>query len=210
VVKNQHNKVACLLVILFGFGLFFIGTDGFSAFTAESARVNQLTQEKPKFPDVTLEDSKERTYSISEFEDKYVFITFLYTSCMTVCPQLEFNMSQVYNKVPEQYIGKDIVFLSISFDPTRDDPATLDKYKNYFKSDGETWRMARINNQTELNSLLNAFGVIVIPDDNGNFAHNSAFYLVDKKGRLVDVMDYTKIDEAANKVVSILENEQGE
>jgi protein SCO1/2 len=189
--------------------LFFFGTDGFRAFTAETARFNQLINEKPKFPDVTLEDSKGRKYSLSEFEDKYVFITFLYTSCTTVCPQLEMNMSKVYNKVPSKYMGKDIVFLSISFDPTRDDPATLDKYKGYFNSDGETWRMARISNKTELDSLLKAFGVIVIPDENGNFAHNSAFYLVDKEGSLVDVLDYKKIDEAANKLVSILDKEAG-
>jgi protein SCO1 len=192
--------------MLFGIGLFFIGTDGFTAFTAEKARVQQLKDDKPKFPDVTLEDSMGRKYSISEFEDKYVFITFLYTSCTTVCPELEYNMKQVYDKLPGGVKGEEIVFLSISFDPERDTPEVLNKYKDHFKSDGETWRMARVPNQAELDSLLKAFGVIVIPDEYGNFAHNSAFYLVDKKGSLIDVMDYKKIDEAAQKVASILEN----
>ena len=45
--------------------------------------------------------------------------------------------------------------------------------------------------------MLDAFGVIVIPDDSGNFTHNSAFYLVDPKGKLIEVMDYKKIEEAA-------------
>lgn len=206
-IKNRQNTIACLLVFIFGIALFYIGTDGFRAYTAETARVNQLIDEKPKFPEVTLEDNKGRKYSISEFRDKYVLITFIYTSCTTVCLQLEMNMSQVYDLVPSKYIGEDIIFLSISFDPTKDDPATLDKYKDYFHSDGETWRMARISNQTELDSLLKKFGVIVIPDENGNFAHNSAFYLVDKKGSLINVMDYTKIDEAANTIVNILDNE---
>jgi protein SCO1/2 len=209
-IKTWHNTIACFLVLLFGFALFYFGTDGFQAFTAESARVNKLIDEKPKFPDVTFEDSKGRKYSIAEFEDKYVFITFLYTSCTTVCPQLEMNMSKVYDKVPAKYLGKDVVFLSISFDPTRDDPSTLEKYRGYFNSDGETWRMARIANQSELDSLLKAFGVIVIPDENGNFAHNSAFYLVDKKGSLLDVLDYKRIDEAANKLIGILDKEAGE
>lgn len=209
-IKTWHNTIACFLVLLFGFALFYFGTDGFQAFTAESARVNKLIDEKPKFPDVTFEDSKGRKYSITEFEDKYVFITFLYTSCTTVCPQLEMNMSKVYDKVPAKYLGKDVVFLSISFDPTRDDPSTLEKYRGYFNSDGETWRMARIANQSELDSLLKAFGVIVIPDENGNFAHNSAFYLVDKKGSLLDVLDYKRIDEAANKLIGILDKEAGE
>ncbi|NEX77810.1 SCO family protein [Bacillus thermocopriae] len=210
VVQKKYTIISLSLVMLFGLILFYIGTDGFTAYTAETARVNKLVKEKPKFPNVTLEDSKERIYSFSEFENKYVFLTFLYTSCTTVCPQLEMNMSKVYELIPKKYLGKEIVFLSISFDPDRDDPGTLEKYRGYFNSDGETWRMARIKDKSELESLLNAFGVIVIPDDNGTFAHNSAFYLVDKQGYLIDVMDYKKTDEAAKKVVRILKKEAGE
>lgn len=208
--KRRQTLLSSLLVILFGAILFYVGTDGFQAYTAESARVNRLVEDQPAFPEVLLEDNFGREYSISEFEDKYVFITFLYTACTTVCPQLEYNMLQVYEKLPQKYIGEDIVFLSISFDPERDDPATLNKYKDYFKSDGETWRMARIPEKNQLEELLGEFGVIVIPDDNGNFAHNSAFYLVDKNGSLVDVMDYTKVEEAADKLIGILEKEGGE
>lgn len=202
------NKTAfsSLAVLVFGVILFYIGTDGFQAFTAEKARVNQLMDEKPQFPDVTLEDNSGRTYSFTEFEGKYVFITFLYTSCGTVCPELEVNMSEVYKRIPEEYIGHDIQFLSISFDPKRDTPETLDTYRKAFGSDGETWRMARILKQQELKSLLDRFGVIVIPDEYGNFAHNSAFYLVNPKGHLVEVMDYTLIEAAAERVTEILES----
>ncbi|MEH6989629.1 SCO family protein [Cytobacillus firmus] len=201
--KNR-TALSSLLVLMFGIVLFYIGTDGFQAFTAETARVNQLMDEKPQFPDVMLEDNNGRTYSFSEFEGKYVFITFLYTSCGTVCPELEVNMSEVYKRIPEEYIGHDIQFLSISFDPERDDPKTLDTYRKAFGSDGETWRMARIPDKNELGSLLDRFGVIVIPDEYGNFAHNSAFYLVNPKGQLIEVMDYTLIEEAADRVTEIL------
>ncbi|WP_370221437.1 SCO family protein [Cytobacillus sp.] len=203
--KNR-TVLSSLLILVFGVVLFYIGTDGFQAFTAETARINQLMDDKPQFPDVTLEDNNGRIFSFSEFEEKYVFITFLYTSCGTVCPELEVNMSEVYKRIPEEYIGNDIQFLSISFDPERDDPETLDTYRKAFGSDGETWRMARIPNQQELKSLLDGFGVVVIPDEYGNFAHNSAFYLVNPKGQLVEVMDYTLIEEAADRVTEILQS----
>ncbi|MBN8203673.1 SCO family protein [Bacillus sp. NTK034] len=203
--KNR-TVLSSLLILVFGVVLFYIGTDGFQAFTAETARINQLMDDKPQFPDVTLEDNNGRIFSFSEFEEKYVFITFLYTSCGTVCPELEVNMSEVYKRTPEEYIGNDIQFLSISFDPERDDPETLDTYRKAFGSDGETWRMARIPDQQELKSLLDGFGVVVIPDEYGNFAHNSAFYLVNPKGQLVEVMDYTLIEEAADRVTEILQS----
>lgn len=210
-MKNKrHNLLATIIVLLFGFALFYVGTDQFSAFTAETARVNKLVEEKPQFPDVTFEDSEGRTYSIDEFEGKYVFITFIYSMCNTVCIDLERNMDQVYELIPEEYMGKDIQFLSISFDPERDNPERLDVYKNLFSnSDGELWRMARIKDQKELQYLLDEFGVIVIPDEYGNFAHNSAFYLIDRQGTLLEVLDYKKIDEAANTVISILDEEAG-
>ncbi|MEW9052784.1 MAG: SCO family protein [Neobacillus sp.] len=209
-INHKPYIISMVVVLLFGLGLFFVGTDGFTAYTAETARVNRLIEDKPKFPQLTLEDSNGRKYDFSEFKDQYVFITFLYTACTTVCPELEYNMAQVYNKIPKEYMGKEITFLSISFDPERDNPATLNKYKDFFNSDGETWRMARIPDKDELNELLDQFGVIVIPDENGNFAHNSAFYLVDRNGSLVSVMDYKKIDEAVETVGSILEREAGD
>lgn len=210
-MKNkQYNSIAILVVLLFGAILFFIGTDGFTAYTVETARVNKLMEENPVFPEVTLEDSKDRVYSFSEFEGKYVMLTFIYTACSEVCPQLELNLAEVYKQVPQKYIGKDIIFLSVSFDPKNDDPATLEKYRYYFDSDGETWRMARISDEQELDGLLKEFGVTVIPDENGNFQHNSAFYLVDPNGILIEVMDYEEIDIAVNKVNSILDSKVGE
>ncbi|WP_085992626.1 SCO family protein [Oceanobacillus senegalensis] len=208
-IRNK-NTVSLIIVITFGIVLFFIGTDGFRAFTAETARTMKLMEESPTFPEVTLEDSKERVYPFSEFEGKYVMLTFIYTACTDVCPELEMNLAQVYNQVPKEYIGEDIIFLSISFDPENDDPATLEKYRYYFNADGETWRMARIPDQKELDQLLDEFGVIVIPDNNGNFTHNSAFYLVNPEGVLVDVMDYQEIDQAANRVISILDSKAGD
>lgn len=207
---TNKNHLAIVIVSIFGFILFFIGTDGFQAFTAEQVRTKELVEQQPQFPNVTLEDSKERVYPFSEFEGKYVMLTFIYTACTDVCPELEMNLAEVYHAIPEKYIGEDIVFLSISFDPERDDPETLAKYQRFFSADGETWRMARINDQQELESLLNEFGVIVIPDKNGHFTHNSAFYLVDPDGVLMDVMDYQKTDEAAKRVTAILEEEAGD
>lgn len=206
-IKDWRNFTAIVIVSVLGILLFYIQTDGFTAFTAETARVNKLKEEQPAFPNVQLEDSKDRVYSFSEFEDKYVAITFVYTACTDVCPQLEMNFAQLYDGIPEKYIEEDIVFLTISFDPERDDPETLERYRMFFGSDGDSWRMARINDQQELNSLLSEFGVVVIPDGEGDFAHNSAFYLVDREGKLVEVMDYTMIPEAIETVVSILDND---
>jgi len=205
--KNRHQTIALAIVILFGFILFYVGTDGFTAFTEETARTNKLIKEQPLLPEVTLEDSKSREYTFLEFEGKYLFMTFFYSACSTVCPQLEMNVAEVYEAVPEKYLGDDIVFLSVSFDPERDTPEILDRYRTYFGSDGEKWRMARINDERELKTLLDEFGVIAIPDGEGDFQHNVAFYIVNKEGYLTDVLDFDDIEGAKTKVLQRLEQE---
>lgn len=203
--RSWHGTLAVVIVILFGCVLFYTGTDGFHAFTAERARAYELTRNKPAFPAVTLQDSEGQTFTFDDFaKGKYVFLSFMYTSCVTVCPTLEMDMAEVYRSIPHPYLGKDIVFLSISFDPARDDPERLHKYSAYFGSDGKTWRMARVENQAELKLLLKTLGVVVVPDGKGNFTHNAAFYLIGKEGRLLDVMDFTKIKGAANTVMTYL------
>ncbi|QHS24029.1 SCO family protein [Virgibacillus sp. MSP4-1] len=204
--QTGRNWLAVIAVLIFGFILFYTSTDGFRAFTTEAARTYELTQTQPEFPNVTLQDSKGESYKLNDFsKDKFMFVTFMYTNCTTVCPQLEMNMSEVYKQIPSEYIGEDIVFLSISFDPENDDPKTLEKYRSYFDSNGETWRMARVKDQKELEQMLDRLGVVVIPDGYGNFQHNTAFYLIGRDGHLLEVMDFTKIDEAADTVQAYLE-----
>ena len=62
--EKTSESIGILVVLLFGFALFYFGTDGFTAYTAETARVNQLKEDQPKFPDVTLEDSNRTNLSI--------------------------------------------------------------------------------------------------------------------------------------------------
>ncbi|WP_163581877.1 SCO family protein [Gracilibacillus saliphilus] len=205
--KKWCNRIAITLSIILVIWMWFIGTDGFTAFTAETARKNNLIEAKPKFPEVILEDSKERKYTMESFRGKNVLITFVYTACTTVCPELERNFAEVYQSIPTSYTGEEIIFLTISFDPERDDPETLENYRQYFQSDGETWRMARVPEKLELKSLLDAFGVIVIPDEYDGFSHNSAFYFVNKHGYLENVLDYTDIKAASEYIVERLERE---
>lgn len=204
---HRQRLLSLLLISLFGIGMFYVGTDGFTAFTAEKARMNQLVKEQPSVPKVMFEDNAGREYAFNEFEGKYVWMTFFYTACSTVCPQLEKNVAEIYQAIPDEYIGEDIVFLSVSFDSERDTPEILDRYRTFFDSDGETWRMARVADETELQALLDSFGVIALPDGAGDYTHNVAFYLVNPDGYLVDVLDFDDVEGATASLLDLLEGE---
>jgi len=203
--KNRQQFISIAVVLVFGIGLFYVGTDGFRAFTAETARMNQLIAKQPTLPLVTLEDSFSEQYSFDEFSGKYLLMTFIYTACTTVCPELERNAADIFEQVPDQYLGEDIVFLSVSFDTERDTPEILSRYGESLGIGQESWRIARVPNDDELNGLLDELGVIAIPDGQGDYQHNVAFYLIDPEGYLIDVMDYQDIDGATERVLDVLQ-----
>jgi protein SCO1/2 len=69
--------------------------------------------------------------------------------------------------------------------------------------------MATVPDKAQLATLLEKFGVIVIPDGRGNYAHNAAFYLIDPQGKLVDVLDYKDVNAIARQLTGILQNGKG-
>ena len=207
--KIGRTTWASMLVVVLGLLLFAVGTNGFRAYTAEAARIIKLNDNHPDFPKITLQDHEGRTFTLSELSGKYVLMTFIYTSCGTVCPQIEMNLSEVYNRLPQAAIGQDIIFLSVSFDTDRDTPEALEAYRHYFVDDPDNWRLARVPDPGELKRLLDAFGVIVIPGNNGDFAHNGAFYLIDRHSRLAEIMNYTKVDQAIAKIERRLASDKG-
>src|SRR5690625_4057696 len=102
--SNKKQRISIIVVLIFGILLFYVGTDGFRAFTAETARTNKLIAEKPALSLVTLEDSLGDMYSFDEFSDKYLLMTFIYTACTTVCPELERNAAHIYKQLPDHVL----------------------------------------------------------------------------------------------------------
>ncbi|HEX7058126.1 MAG TPA: SCO family protein [Bacilli bacterium] len=208
--NNWRQTIAITTILLFGFALFYASTDGFHAYTTKSAVQYELLHSRPHLPAVTLQDGKGREFRLDRFaKGKYVLLSFMYTTCKDVCPAIELNMAKIYRSVPKHYLGKEIEFLSVSFDPARDTPSVLAKYGSAFGSDGETWRMARINDAAELKRVLDQYGVTVIPDGNGEFTHSTSFYLIGKDGRLLQAMNYTKVEETLDAVMNALRGSGG-
>ncbi len=80
-------------------------------------------------PGFTLTDQTGQRVSLSQFAGKVVGITFIYTSCPLpdYCFRLSNNFARLQKRFAGQ-MGRDLVLLSISFDPEHDQPEVLAKY----------------------------------------------------------------------------------
>lgn len=186
---GQRSVAATALVTLLGIGVFWWGTDGFAAFTAETARRVEVLRAPRALPAAVLEDQEGRVFTPQEYQGRLLAVEFIYTRCTTICRSLGMAFRQIRDRVPPQALGRDFALLSISFDAERDDPASLQAYGRAFGADGEYWRIARVRSKADLAPLLAAFGVVVIADGLGGFEHNAAIHLLGRDGKLAEIND---------------------
>jgi len=180
---------ASVAVTLAAGAVFWWSTDGLRAFTAEAARRERVMRAAPQVPRAELEDQEGRRFTLDAYRGRRVAVEFIYTRCVSVCQSLGTAFRQIRDTVPSQRLGSDFALLSLSFDPTHDDPAALKAWAAAHGADGESWRVARVTSPARLHAILETFGVIVIPDGLGGYEHNAAIHLLDRGGRLVRISD---------------------
>ena len=164
-------------------------TDGFRAATSEGAWRLAVAERPRPLPDATLVDQSGRAFRLPALRGRPILVEFFYTSCPAICGLLASQFQSVFERLSTQSEGPEILLLSVSFDPERDTVPELADYAARIGADRRIWRVARVKDPIELRGLLDAFGVVVLPDGAGGFVHNAAIYLVDARGRLAHVYD---------------------
>lgn len=130
--------------------------------------------------------------SLSDFRGKVVLIYFGYTSCPDVCPTSLGALSAALKQLSPQEMAR-IQPIFISVDPERDTPAKIVEYVHYFhpKMIGVTGSLA------EVREIADRYGAYFRKAEVENSAlgyavdHSSVIYVVDEKGRLVDMIQHS-------------------
>ena len=135
-------------------------------------------------PDFRLTDQKRRTVALSELRGKVVAVNFIYTSCAlpNFCLRLANNFG-VLQKRFRQQLARDLVLLTVTFDPVHDTPEVLAKYAEQWKADAASWHFLT-GSEPEIQRACRLFGVRAFPDE-GLMDHSLHTVLIDRQGKLV-------------------------
>jgi protein SCO1/2 len=133
--------------------------------------------------DFALTDQLGNHVSLSQFAGKVVAMNFFYTSCLlpNYCFRLSSNLGQVRKRFASR-MGKDLVLLSITFDPVHDQPDVLAKYAGIWKADPQSWHFLT-GPVAEVRTVCLRFGVNVWPED-GQMTHSLHTVVIDRQGKL--------------------------
>lgn len=135
-------------------------------------------------PDFSLIDQNRRAITLRQFRGKVVAITFIYTRCPLpdYCLRLTNNFGKLSQRFPER-MNKDLILLSITFDPDHDTPEVLAKYAASTNSTAEGWHFLT-GSLPAIHEICNRFGMNFWADE-GLFTHSLHTVLIDRNGKLV-------------------------
>lgn len=184
-----RTLLASCILLLLGGTVLTAATDGFRAFTTETARRVAVRRHPPQVPAVSLETQTGAQINLADLRGKWVLVDFIYTRCISYCQVLGGEFAQLQDQLAVPIAQDRLVLLSISFDPRHDTPAELAAYQERFRNRGAGWLAARPVRKDDLTQLLHTFGVTVIPDELGGYVHNTAITIVDPQGQLVQILD---------------------
>ena len=191
-----RTSLACGALLLAGGVALAAATDGFQAFTTETARRVAVRRQPADLPAVALENQSGARFTLADLRGTWLLVDFIYTRCPTFCTVLGGDFARLERQLAGPIAQGRVQLLSISFDPTQDPPAELAAYLRRFRGqDMGGWQAARPLTADGLQSLTAAFGVTIIRDRLGGYTHNAAIHLVDPEGRLVDIFDLGDLDQ---------------
>ena len=199
-----RTSLASAALLLAGGVALAAASDGFQAFTTETARRVAVGRRPVDLSAVALESQSGARFMLADLRGKWLLVDFIYTRCPTFCAVLGGDFAQLERQLAGPIAQGRVQLLSISFDPTRDPPAQLAAYLGRFRSRDQGWQAARPLTADGLQSLTAGFGITVIPDRLGGYTHNAAVHLVDREGRLVDIFDLGDVDRIRETVLRSL------
>jgi protein SCO1/2 len=117
-------------------------------------------------PDVTLldQDGHEVHFYRDLVQDRTVAMSFIFTTCKTICPPIGANFGKLQNELRARYgdeLGKEIQLISVTVDPTTDTPERLKAWGETFGA-GPGWSLVT-GNKSDVDRLLKGLQVFT-PD----------------------------------------------
>jgi protein SCO1/2 len=136
-------------------------------------------------PDFTLTDQTGQPVRFSEISaGRVVALDFVYTRC--ALPQFCLRASNVFSVLQRRFLrqyGRDLVLLTVTFDPERDTPEVLATYAAQFNADPKMWRFLT-GRTADVRRVCTLFGVESYLDE-GLLNHSLHTAVIDRRGRLV-------------------------
>lgn len=152
-------------------------------------------------------DQEGRKVRMSDLRGKVVLMDFIYSHCKTGhCMYMSTKMNFVAEKLKE-HLGKDLMLVSVSFDPEGDDPERLKAFSKSWDADPAHW-LFLTGAPGDISDLAGKYGVFFKWDTEEEvYIHNMRTLVLDQKGNMVG--EYHGVDYPLQEVIDDINRQLG-
>jgi protein SCO1 len=184
-MSSKSNLRRLIVAVLFGAGLLPpVASSHIPIPPKEPIEIGRRVVEKT-VPDFKLTDQDGKPFQFNRTRGKLVLVTFIFTTCLDVCPLLTAKFATIQRTLEESKF-RNYLLLSITTDPERDTAVALKQYARHFRADFHNWSFLTGSRQ-DMVKVWKLFGVNVTKNQSAQVQHTSLTTLVDHQGiRRVD------------------------
>jgi protein SCO1/2 len=136
-----------------------------------------------RLPATTFIDQHHRRFSFDTLAGQTVVASFIFTRCKDECPLITQRFVRL-----DRLLGRGPYTLAlVTIDPARDTPAVIAAYASKYRLPGRVHLLT--GSPDHVNAFVRASGVSVIDNGSGDLIHNTKLFIIDRDGRLADVVD---------------------
>jgi protein SCO1/2 len=121
--------------------------------------------------------------------DKVTVVEYFFTSCPSICPVMNGNLKDVYEKFKT---NTGFMILSHTVDPERDSVAVLQKYSRRYDAESPGWQFLTGSKDSLYQCASKDYLLAAEDSSNSSFIHTQYVALLDKKRRIRGFYDFTK------------------
>jgi len=154
----------------------------------QSPAVPVLVPVGAQIPDFDLVDQTGAPVTLASLQGKVVAVTFIYTRCPLpdYCPRMVENFRAIRARFTSR-MDRDLVLLTISFDPKYDTPEMMAAYATANRAGGPGW-LFLTGDATKIERVCNAFGIQYWAEE-GLSTHSLQTAVIDRDGRLAATIE---------------------
>ncbi|HKS82377.1 MAG TPA: SCO family protein [Candidatus Acidoferrales bacterium] len=158
------------------------------AASANKTKLPAALKEGDAVPDFALIDQDGQRVTLSQFAGKVAAVTFIYTRCPL--PNFCFRMSNNFGVLHQRFageMGKELVLLSVTFDPEHDRPDVLKAYARTWTTQNDGWYFLT-GATADVQKVCWEFGMNFWQDE-GLMTHSLRTVVMDRKGHIAAILE---------------------
>ena len=125
------------------------------------------------------------------FENKVTVVEFFFTSCPSICPVMNKNLKQVYDRFKTD---PDFMILSHTVDPERDSVSVISRYANRLGAKIPGWQFLTGDKNALYEAASKDYLLSAMDSGDTNFIHTQYVALLDRKRQVRGFYDFTNAE----------------